>query len=62
MYKNIEKIKKYDILITVKGILFHDKKCRNCTFFKIKCTIPTLTFHRIVGNLFVKIDIYNSWL
>lgn len=60
--KNIVKIEKYDILLTVKGILFHDKKRRNYAFLKTKCTIPTLIFYKIVGNLFVKIDIYNCWL
>ena len=39
------KIKKCDILYSDKGLLFHVKKCRNCTFFKTKCTTSTLNFN-----------------
>jgi len=35
---------KYDILLIVKELSFHNKKCRNCILFKSKCTMPTLYF------------------
>jgi len=38
----IEKNENYGILLGVKGNLFHDKKCRNRTYFKTKYTIATL--------------------
>ena len=37
--KNYEKKEKYVILITVKELLFHDKKTGSTLIYKTKCTI-----------------------
>ena len=43
---------KYDILLIVKELLFHDEKTEYASFFKRKCTICLAS---ILGNLFVKL-------
>ena len=36
---NLTTLIKYDILLNVKEILFHDKKTEHASVFKRKCTI-----------------------
>lgn len=58
--ENIEKIKKYDILLIVKELLFHDEKTKSAGVFKTKCTI-CLIFN-IMAIYLSKLDIYNERL
>ena len=58
--KNIENFRKYDILLIVKELLFHDEKTKSAGVFKSKCTI-CLIFN-IMAIYLSKLDIYNERL
>ena len=58
--KKYPKIKKCGILYVDKELLFHVKKCRNCTIFKTKCTTSTLNVNGYLWQFVCRKNNYSS--